>query len=212
MEISNASEADIAKATRCLASAFETDPLMAFFFPGSAEVTRRLTFEMLAILLSVRIALGMPALLLKQDGQIAGAVMGYDARRPKWPALHAAQWARFEAKRSDMAERFATMEAISGMFKPKAPHFYLGALGVQPGMQGRGGGAALVEAFCRASAEDALSAGTYLETGNPHNLDFYQRCGFDLLGRGELDADTSLWCLFRSSHRAPRERQQIRFD
>ena len=35
--------------------------------------------------------------------------------------------------------------------------------------------------------------------GNPANLEFYQRCIFRLLGRGELDSHASLWCLFRPS-------------
>src|SRR5690349_857805 len=142
MQISAASEADVVDASECLGLAFGDDPLIGFFFPGWDRTA--LAVEMFAILLAARIALGMPALLLRQDGQIVGAVMGYDTRSLDWLARLQDQWSRFEDKQSDMADRFAKMEVISQRFRPSAPHYYLGALGVLPSMQRRGGGAALV--------------------------------------------------------------------
>src|SRR5829696_458758 len=136
MVIAPAREADVAKASQCLADAFETDPLMAFFFPGPAEQRRILVMEMFTLLLSVRIALGMPALVLRHGGQIAGAAMGHDTRSVEWPASQGERWGRFEEKQSGMADRFKTFELVSSRFRPQASHYYLGALGVHPSMQG----------------------------------------------------------------------------
>jgi len=202
MEISAASESDVEEASECIASAFKTDQLMEFFFPGPVGDRWPLIVEMFAHLLSVRVALGMPALLLRQRGRIAGGVMGYDTRSVEWPPSNQDRWALFEKKRPDMTDRFEAYEAVSKNFKPQVPYYYLGVLGVAPSIQRQGAGAALVDAYCSASKADIASTGVYLETGNPANLPFYRRCGFDLLGRGELDHHTSLWCLFRPNSNA----------
>jgi len=197
MEISAASETDVEGASECLASAFEADPLMKFFFPGPAANRQTLVVEMFALLLSVRIALGMPVLLIRRRGKIVGAVMGYDTRNVEWPHTHRDQWTRLERKHVAMADRFEQLKGASKRFRPLAPHYYIGALGVEPPMQGRGVGASLLDAYCEISAQEATSTGTYLETSNPRNLGFYQGCGFNLLGQSELDSHTSLWSLFR---------------
>ena len=88
MEISSAREADVDGASECLGSAFEKDQLMEFFFPGPTADRQMLVVEMCALLLSVRIALNMPALLIRQGGRIIGAAMGYDTRSVEWPSLH----------------------------------------------------------------------------------------------------------------------------
>ncbi|MBK8543474.1 MAG: hypothetical protein IPL62_07795 [Caulobacteraceae bacterium] len=50
-----------------------------------------------AILLRARIALAMPADVLDQNGEILGAIMGYDTSRPSWPTPLTEEWDRFEA-------------------------------------------------------------------------------------------------------------------
>src|SRR5829696_9129008 len=106
-------------------------------------------------------------------------------------------WGRFEEKQSGMADRFKTFELVSSRFRPQASHYYLGALGVHPSMQGRGAGAALVDAYCEISSNDESATGTFLQTANLGNLAFYQRFGFKLLGEGKLDGQVTLWCLNR---------------
>ncbi len=66
-----------------------------------------------------------------------------------------------------------------------------------PSAQGQGAGKALLEAFCRRSALDPLSAGVYLDTANPSSLEFYLRNGFVVRGEDDLEG-TPLWCVFRS--------------
>ena len=75
------------------------------------------------------------------------------------------------------------------------PHHYLGVIGLDPALHGRGFGVQLLQAFCNQSAADPLSGGVYLETANPANVRFYARAGFEETGRGRL-GDATLWCMF----------------
>ena len=59
---------------------------------------------------------------------------------------------------------------------PKAPHYYLFAVGVTPEAQGKGlGGAILREGLKRADEAGAMA---YLENSNPKNTLLYERLGF----------------------------------
>jgi len=66
----------------------------------------------------------------------------------------------------------------------KSPHWYLIAIGVRPGQQGRGLGAALL----RHGVERAQATGfpCYLETANARNLPFYEQHGFRVVGERRL--------------------------
>lgn len=68
--------------------------------------------------------------------------------------------------------------------QPKAEHFYLAALGVDPSAQGRGLGRRLIEPVLEICDTDRV--GAYLESSNPANVDFYVRCGFRVTRRVTL--------------------------
>jgi ribosomal protein S18 acetylase RimI-like enzyme len=60
---------------------------------------------------------------------------------------------------------------------PHEPHWYLGALGVEPDRQGNGVGTALLEeilAICDRECE-----GAYLEASRPESARLYERLGFE---------------------------------
>lgn len=59
---------------------------------------------------------------------------------------------------------------------PTAPHWYLGTLGVEPSLQGRGVGTALARDWITRVDPDGVMA--YLETDRALNLPFYARLGF----------------------------------
>ena len=63
--------------------------------------------------------------------------------------------------------------------KPKQPHFYLFAIGVRPGLQGKGiGGRLLAAGLERVDAERQPA---YLESSKASNLPLYRRFGFELV-------------------------------
>ena len=186
VEIARAGTDEVDAAVAALAEAFAADPLMGYLFGDHPRGVRASTMAFFSILLRVRLALGMPALVLRRDGEVLGAAMGYDATRPQWPASLAAEWARFEASAPELADRMAAYDEISEAHAPAADHYYLGVLGVHPELQGRGAGKALLEAYCEASLADGRSGGVYLDTANPRSLAFYDRNGFERRGEGRL--------------------------
>jgi GNAT superfamily N-acetyltransferase len=75
------------------------------------------------------------------------------------------------------------------------PHWYLGVLGVEPALQRRGMGHALLAPVLAVCDCDRL--GVYLETGNEANLAFYARDGFTVLHEHRLLDGPRFWGLWR---------------
>lgn len=63
---------------------------------------------------------------------------------------------------------------------PKQPYCYLGTLGVEPELQGRGVGAGLLSAWLEEVDRQTMPA--YLETDGRDNIGFYEREGFAVEG------------------------------
>lgn len=185
---------DLPKAILCLTAAFAHDPITGFVLQTGDGYPDRLS-RFFSLLMRARVALDMPVLVAKDSSEIHGAVMGYSTLRPAWPSDIAEEWDRFEKATPGMVERLLAYEEIAEKFKPPAPHYYLGAIGVGPTAQGRGFGRQMLKSFCDLSAGDPLSSGVYLETAKESNLAFYESAGFVETGRGTLGSST-LWCLF----------------
>jgi len=194
MAVTVAVPSDLRKAALCLTAAFAQDPITGFLLqPGPGYPERLMTF--FSLLIRARIALDMPVLVAKGTTEIQGVAMGYNTLRPDWPPDITEEWDHFEKATPGLTGRLSIYEHIAENFKPSAPHFYLGAIGVDPGSQGIGVGTELIKSFCDRSAADPLSRGVYLETAKESNLAFYERAGFVETGRGSLGGNT-LWCLY----------------
>lgn len=194
--IRNAEANDIDAAIAALVEAFAEDPLMLYLFRDNPAGVRAGAMDFFTLLLRARIALDMPAYVLKHDGAIRGAAMGYDTSRPTWPAPLAEDWNQFEASVPGFTERLGAYEKICDAHQPSEDHYYLGVIGVHPALQGKGAGKALLDAFCEPSLADAKSHGIYLDTTNPSSLAFYFKNGFELRGEGSLDG-APLWCVYK---------------
>jgi ribosomal protein S18 acetylase RimI-like enzyme len=68
--------------------------------------------------------------------------------------------------------------------RPPQPHWYVGALGVDPSARRSGVGSALLRDLVSRAGREGLSA--YLETDRPDNTAFYERRGFAAVGRTEI--------------------------
>ncbi len=75
-----------------------------------------------------------------------------------------------------------------------APHWHLGPLAVEPGLQRRGVGSRLLQ-HCLAGAEGSAAA-LYLETDKPDNVVFYERRGFEVIATLPV-LGTPTWLLRR---------------
>lgn len=195
MHIAAATASDLEPAVGRLVAAFAQDPITGFLLQTGPHYRERLA-RFFSLLMGARVALGMPVLVGRDAAGIRGAAMGYSTVEPTWPDDLAQAWDRFEQATPGMSERMATYGEIAEKCMPTEPHYYLGVIGVDPAVHGRGLGAQLLESFCDLSAADRLSCGVYLETANPSNVRFYERARFEVTGQGRLGSST-LWCMFR---------------
>jgi len=203
MHIDAAAPSDVAPAGGCLAAAFVTHPITGFRLQAGSNYRERLT-NFFSLLARARIALGMPVLVARAASSIHGAAMGNTAAPPAWPSELEDEWNRLELAIPGFNDRAALYDEIAERCRPPVPHYYLGVIGLDPAMHGRGIGSRLLESFCDLSVSDPLSQGVYLETANPSNVRFYERAGFAVAGQGRLGSAT-LWCMFlshRSRHNA----------
>jgi len=65
--------------------------------------------------------------------------------------------------------------------KPSEPYIYLWFVGVDPQFQGQGKGAELIQSLI--SNEWRAGRSIYLETSNARNFPFYEKLGFECLGK-----------------------------
>jgi ribosomal protein S18 acetylase RimI-like enzyme len=72
-----------------------------------------------------------------------------------------------------------------GRYHPAEPHWYLPLIGVDPLMQGRGYGSALLRHALEQIDREGHVA--YLESTNPANVPLYRRHGFEVLGTIQVD-------------------------
>jgi ribosomal protein S18 acetylase RimI-like enzyme len=194
MIVTTASLAELEESIGCLVTAFAQDPITGYLLQPGPGYQQRLA-QFFSLLMRARIALGMPVVVARDTSGIHGAAMGYATARPEWPRDLTEEWDRFESAIPGLTERMAVYDEIAAKGKPPAPHYYLGVIGVHPGMHGRGIGSQLLRSFCDISGNDPLSRGVYLETAEESNLAFYERAGFAETARGKLGRAT-LWCMY----------------
>jgi GNAT superfamily N-acetyltransferase len=91
----------------------------------------------------------------------------------------------------DLAQVFERMSS----FHPREPHWYLPLIGVDPARQGqRLGDQLMIHALARCDA-DGLPA--YLESSNPRNIPFYERHGFEALGKIQVRSSPAIVPMLR---------------
>lgn len=82
-----------------------------------------------------------------------------------------------------------------GAFHPHEPHWYLAVLGVDANRQGKGLGSILMKHVLARVDSDRMPA--YLESSNARNIPFYERHGFEVLGRIQSGATPSITPMLR---------------
>jgi GNAT superfamily N-acetyltransferase len=84
---------------------------------------------------------------------------------------------------------------------PNEPHWYLALLAVDPLLQGRGLGTALLQPVLARADDDGLLA--YLETQKPENVPWYARSGFTVTETFQVGPFPPVWGLRREPARRP---------
>ena len=86
-----------------------------------------------------------------------------------------------------------------GGYHPEEPHWYLAALGVDIRVQGKGLGSILMKHALTRVDQERLPA--YLESSNPRNIPFYERHGFEVMGRIQSGSSPVITPMLRPARR-----------
>ncbi len=194
-QIRRATERDHEGAAEALALAFADDPAWAHMLPDSDSNGRA---ERLLTFFTAEIGNLTPEyrqVWVTEDG--SGAAIW--ARPGAWrvPPMRTMRPAR------RMAEAFGSHLplAIWSLLRaerhhPRAPHWYLNYLGVEPRSQGRGLGGALLAPMLELCDRDGAPA--YLESSSERNRVLYERNGFAQAGTFDLPAGgPPVWEMWR---------------
>lgn len=128
------------------------------------------------------------ALVAEVDGQMAGAIVGYDGAQ-----LHSLREGTFAILRECIG-RVPTIDD-----ECEVGEYYLDSVGVLPQFRGLGVGRALVEALCqRAFDEGALRVGLLVDYANPEAEVLYASLGFERVGT-KLFFGHRMWHLQREN-------------
>jgi GNAT superfamily N-acetyltransferase len=195
--ISTLSEASRESTARVLARAFRDNPLNVAVV-GSAEFARRLRCNLHGMRASLASAIGHgEALTASLDGGVVGGLIAVPPGAYPLPAPGLLRQLRCLLGQGwGVATRWGEVFETLQAHHPAAPHWYLGTLGVDPPLQRRGVGAALLRAWIEGVDGSRMPA--YLETDRESNLPFYASVGFELLGRIEV-LDVPIWRMQRSA-------------
>ena len=86
---------------------------------------------------------------------------------------------------------------MTGMAKyhPREPHWYLPLVAADPNWIGQGLGSLLMKHALRRCDDEGAAA--YLESSNPRNISFYERHGFEVIGKIQCGSSPVLTPMLR---------------
>ena len=87
------------------------------------------------------------------------------------------------------------MQELMMRVHPEEPHWYLGVVGSDPSVRGKGFGQVLMRS--RLDRVDAEHAPAYLESTNVRNVPLYERHGFRATGEIDLPDGPKLIAMWR---------------
>jgi ribosomal protein S18 acetylase RimI-like enzyme len=183
---------DIPQLSESLARAFFDDPVSRYLFPDDRRRIKRLEryfrFQIRTMFLPRGEAWTTP------DLDAASLWMP----PTKWPPSMAEGVSQLPViailgRRTPRALRL--MQVLES-HHPRAPHFYLGTIGTDPAVQGKGYGSALLEVVLKRCDDEAIPS--YLESSKEQNLAFYHRHGYETIDEVFVpQTDTRLWLMWR---------------
>jgi ribosomal protein S18 acetylase RimI-like enzyme len=83
---------------------------------------------------------------------------------------------------------------------PHEPHYYLQAIGTDPGKQGKGYGGVVMRRHL--AVADAAAAACYLESSKDINIPIYKSFGFEVTGEIKLANGPTIWPMWRPARPA----------
>ena len=187
---------DVRELSRTLARAFYDDPVMIWLLPDEQPRTGQLYRLFATMTRHHHLARG--GVELACDGPRIGAAALWDPPN-EWEETRWAQLAMTPTFIRVFGARSMRGRAVQELMKrehPEEPHWYLGVIGSDPSVRGKGFGQALMRS--RLDRVDAEHAPAYLESTKPENVPYYQRFGFEVTGEIVLpDEGPTMWPMWR---------------
>ncbi|MEE1735271.1 GNAT family N-acetyltransferase [Streptomyces sp. BE147] len=174
-----------------LAEAFHHDPVSSWVFPEEGH-RRAVHGRFLGVFVDVALTEGR--IDVREDGTAVALWLPVPAGEPEeedpTPAL-------MRQTADPGNERCELVGRLTGALHPHdRAHEYLLMIGVSPGRQGEGLGAALIEEVLERCDRDAVPA--YLEASSVRSRALYERLGFTFTGTAvELPDGPSMWPMWR---------------
>jgi GNAT superfamily N-acetyltransferase len=157
-----------------LGCAFTTDPVWRWLLGGRGDAERRLT-RVFTAFTSAAARKDGAQVLVRTDGN--GAAIWLPPGGWKAPPADVVRSgpSLVRALGTASVRSLRLLVAVERQH-PRAPHWYLEALGLVPQARGKGAGATLLQPVLDRCDDEGVPA--YLESSNPRNLSFYARHGF----------------------------------
>jgi ribosomal protein S18 acetylase RimI-like enzyme len=171
-----------------LGRAFVGDPLLRAIVGDQPAGDRAERMgRLFGVLLDTHRRDGQPVLGVIDEGRVAGAAIIEQVVRPAGALATAVSGLPFVPAMIAAIGLGGVRRALIvvdelGRHRLQEPHIYLGVLGVEPEMQGRHYGVALLDYLREQAALRPDLAGVYLETATPANVAYYTKAGYETIG------------------------------
>lgn len=200
IDIRMMSHNDIGAACKVLGLAFADNPNTLVVARGDRARAQRMTES------GARFAkLGRRyshVLVAKDEGRVVGV-------------FNAIEWPNCQLRMSQKLEIAPSMIRVTGLGLPRAfkmmsvwakhdpreRHWHVGPIGVDPELQGRGIGKAMVAAFL--DMADAQGSPAYLETDVDRNVALYEKFGFKVIGQEDISGVNNRFMWREAGARSP---------
>ena len=190
-----------AQAAQMFARAFRADPVYSVLFPDHAEREQSLQ-RLFGAVTGYSLVYGLVHTTPDLEGVACWLAPGKTEVTP-WGMLRtgfglARAVARFNPRaRRDFQAALNYMDEIHKRLVP-GPHWYLWALGVEPGKHGQGIGSRLLQPVLARASQEGLPC--YLETEAEANVAFYQKHGFRVMSDGQVPGPGyRIWTMLRQA-------------
>jgi ribosomal protein S18 acetylase RimI-like enzyme len=193
-DVRKLSHADVDRVSLALARAFEDDPIWEFLYPEEKDrvgrYRRAFDFFLRRLWLAEDECYGLAGLqggaLWMPPGRWRVGALDQLRMLPRMLALG--------------GRNFPRIAGVLRLMEKKHPHdrdhYYLAVLGVEPELQGKGFGAALMQPVLNRCDAEGIPA--YLESSKERNIAFYERHGFRVTEELPLSkAGPSIWLMWR---------------
>jgi len=178
-----------AEAAAVLGRAFVDDPLIKVILPpieDAAERARRMG-QMFAVALGSQRSSGQPLVGVLHKGRVGAAPIIEQVTRPPSVAsivLHGLALVPALARTGGLGSVRRAVSALDMLSRnrPAQPHLYLNVLGVEPALQRRHFGVAVLDWLRNQTALRPDLLGVYLETATEANVAYYSHVGYRVTG------------------------------